>query len=46
LPPTIVPAPIKIEDTPNGLIERIAIASEHFSGFLPPPDLPPPKNAA
>lgn len=45
LPPTIVPPAIQIDDAPDGMTERVALVEESFTGHLPPPDLPPPKNA-
>ena len=44
LPPTIISPPLQIDDAPNGLTEQVALVEESFTGQLPPPDLPPPKN--
>ena len=46
LPPTIVPPAVEIDCAPLRLTECVALVEESFTGHLPPPDLPPPKNAA
>jgi hypothetical protein len=46
LPPTVIPAAIQIDDAPASLAGRVVIVEASFSGQLPPPDLPPPKNVA